>query len=61
MRWPWDNKMKTKGSEHSDITEVINPARQEISKSQDRLARIHRIVEEARRAEILVKRTNGVR
>lgn len=51
MRWPWDF---SKDEDRYQTKEVTAPAQEEIQKAQVRLARINRILLEARQAELIV-------
>jgi hypothetical protein len=48
-----------KGTDRQVAAEVTAPAREEITKSQERLSRINRILFEAAQAEIVVTRRKG--
>lgn len=49
---------KAKATDMETSREVTDPAREQISITQDRLSRIDRILKESREAELVVRRVN---
>ena len=47
--------MKTKATDTSENTQWTDPAKKEVEISRDRIARINRILAEARSAEVVIK------
>ena len=55
MRWPWEFLVKTKATDTGENTQWTDPAKKEVEISRDRIARINKILAEARSAEVVIK------